>query len=67
MPGCDSGRPHTAHTTNPVPLVYRGRQAVIANRGSLQDIAPTMLALLGLEQPAEVTGRSLLDLDGGAN
>jgi len=58
----ESGQVHTAHTTNPVPFVYRGRRAVIANRGSLRDIAPTMLYLLGLPQPTAMTGSPLLRL-----
>ena len=56
----DSGQDHTAHTTNVVPLVFRGRPAQLAERGSLRDLAPTMLSLLGLEQPAEMTGRNLV-------
>ncbi len=62
-----SGQNHTAHTTFTVPLLFHGRPAVFNGTGSLRDIAPTMLALLGLEQPEQMTGRSLLDLDGGAN
>jgi 2,3-bisphosphoglycerate-independent phosphoglycerate mutase len=61
-----SGQTHTAHTTNPVPLVFHGRPARMGSGGSLRDIAPTMLALLGLPQPPEMTGRSLLDFEGGA-
>lgn len=57
-----TGQAHTAHTTNPVPLVYIGRNAVLSDDGSLADIAPTMLYLMGLDQPAEMTGRSLLTL-----
>jgi 2,3-bisphosphoglycerate-independent phosphoglycerate mutase len=63
----DSGQRHTAHTTNPVPLVFRGRPGHLAEGGSLRDIAPTMLALLGLEQPEEMTGRSLLEPADPAN
>jgi 2,3-bisphosphoglycerate-independent phosphoglycerate mutase len=59
-----SGQLHTAHTTNPVPFLYRGRKAVAADGGSLQDIAPTMLYLLNLPQPAAMTGRRLLKLRG---
>jgi len=59
-----AGQKHTAHTTNPVPLVYRGREATIAEHGSLRDIAPTMLYLLGLAQPAEMTGTPLVRLAG---
>ena len=57
-----SGQPHTAHTTGPVPLVYVGRPATLADGGSLRDIAPSVLALLGLPQPAEMTGRNLVAL-----
>ncbi|MBC6905879.1 2,3-bisphosphoglycerate-independent phosphoglycerate mutase [Saccharophagus sp. K07] len=58
-----TNQPHTQHTTLPVPLVYVGpRQLNLKNGGSLADIAPTMLALLGLKQPAEMTGQSLVEL-----
>jgi 2,3-bisphosphoglycerate-independent phosphoglycerate mutase len=60
-----SGQNHTAHTTNPVPFLFHGRPATVAASGSLRDIAPTMLLLLGLSQPGEMTGNSLLDLVGG--
>jgi 2,3-bisphosphoglycerate-independent phosphoglycerate mutase len=59
-----TGQNHTAHTTNPVPLLFHGRNARMAEGGSLRDIAPTMLYLLGLPQPGEMTGRSLLELAG---
>jgi 2,3-bisphosphoglycerate-independent phosphoglycerate mutase len=57
-----TGAPHTAHTRNPVPFLlcdphYRGG---LRPNGSLEDVAPTMLELLGIPQPAEMTGRSLL-------
>ena len=55
-----TGQPHTAHTLNLVPCVYVGRPAEMASGGSLQDVAPTLLAMLGLPQPAEMTGHSLL-------
>jgi 2,3-bisphosphoglycerate-independent phosphoglycerate mutase len=55
-----TGQPHTAHTLNLVPLLYVGRQARVSERGALQDVAPTLLAMMGLPQPAEMTGRSLL-------
>lgn len=58
-----SGQAHTAHTTNPVPLVFVGRDATMAQTGSLRDIAPTMLYLLGLPQPEAMTGKSLLAVD----
>jgi 2,3-bisphosphoglycerate-independent phosphoglycerate mutase len=57
-----SGQSHTAHTTNKVPLVFHGRNAEFNGAGSLRDIAPTMLKLLGLPQPTEMTGRPLLDV-----
>ncbi len=56
-----SGQPHTAHTNGPVPLVYVGRSARLRPGGALQDVAPTLLALLGLRQPQEMTGRSLVE------
>jgi 2,3-bisphosphoglycerate-independent phosphoglycerate mutase len=62
----ESGQNHTAHTTNKVPFLFHGRQAVMKDGGSLSDIAPTMMALLGLPQPAEMTGRPLLEFEGGA-
>ena len=62
-----SGQSHTAHTTNPVPLVYYGREAELSAGGSLRDIAPTMLYLLGIKPPAEMTGRSLLKLTDGSS
>jgi len=57
-----SGQPHTAHSNNPVPLVYVGRKGQFLEGGALCDIAPTLLYILGLEQPKEMTGRSLLKL-----
>jgi 2,3-bisphosphoglycerate-independent phosphoglycerate mutase len=55
------GQPHTQHTVGPVPLVYVGRKATLAH-GALRDLAPTVLALMGLPQPAEMTGHSLATL-----
>jgi len=55
-----TGQAHTAHTLNRVPCIYAGRQATIARDGALQDIAPTLLAMMGLPAPPEMTGRSLL-------
>ncbi|MEE4638889.1 MAG: 2,3-bisphosphoglycerate-independent phosphoglycerate mutase [Wenzhouxiangella sp.] len=58
-----TGQPHTAHTLNPVPLVYHGpRPPERVRDGSLRDLAPTILALLALEKPAAMTGRSLIDV-----
>ncbi|MBI5617872.1 MAG: 2,3-bisphosphoglycerate-independent phosphoglycerate mutase [Gammaproteobacteria bacterium] len=65
-PPGESEQPHTAHTTNLVPLVYVGRKAAMADSGALSDIAPTMLALMGLPQPGEMTGRPLVKLEAGA-
>lgn len=56
----ETGQPHTAHTTNPVPFVYFGRKAKMESSGALSDVAPTMLYLMGIEQPSEMTGRSLI-------
>ena len=57
-----TGQPHTAHTVGPVPLVYVGdRKATLRAGGALRDVAPTLLDLLGMPQPAEMTGRSLFD------
>jgi 2,3-bisphosphoglycerate-independent phosphoglycerate mutase len=58
-----TGQPHTSHTLNPVPIIYvndRDHGARLRERGRLSDVAPTMLELLGLPQPAEMTGRTLL-------
>ena len=58
----DQGRPHTQHTVGPVPLVYVGRHATLTP-GALSDLAPTTLALMGLEKPAEMSGHSLVHFD----
>jgi 2,3-bisphosphoglycerate-independent phosphoglycerate mutase len=58
----DDGQPHTQHTVGPVPLVHVGRKATLAH-GALRDLAPTVLALMGLAQPAEMTGHSLVRFD----
>ena len=57
-----TGQPHTSHTVGPVPFVYVGDRAGVQLRagGALRDVAPTILDLMGLPQPAEMTGRSLL-------
>ena len=60
-----TGSPHTAHTTNPVPFHLVDEASVgmtLREGGALEDVAPTMLALLGLEQPVEMTGRDLREL-----
>ncbi|MFR0674121.1 2,3-bisphosphoglycerate-independent phosphoglycerate mutase [Enterobacterales bacterium AW_CKDN230030176-1A_HGKHYDSX7] len=56
-----TGQAHTAHTTEPVPFIYVGKRHLkVREGGVLADVAPTMLKLLGLEQPAEMTGTSIL-------
>jgi 2,3-bisphosphoglycerate-independent phosphoglycerate mutase len=55
------GEPHTQHTVGPVPLVFIGRPAQLRSGGALCDLAPTVLALLGLPAPAQMTGRSLVE------
>lgn len=62
MQDAESGQAHTAHTSGPVPLIYVGRPAVAIEGGILSDIAPTMLHLLGLPKPAEMTGKILMQL-----
>jgi len=58
----ETGQPHTAHTSNVVPLIYVGRDLKLnENGGSLSDIAPTMIELMDLELPVEMTGHSLID------
>ena len=57
----ETGGPHTAHTTNPVPVALVGGPADVTLRdGRLADLAPTLLNLMGLEQPPEMTGKSLI-------
>jgi 2,3-bisphosphoglycerate-independent phosphoglycerate mutase len=58
----ESGQAHTAHTSDPVPLIYVGRPALAVEGGILSDIAPTMLNLLGMPVPAEMTGKVLFKL-----
>ena len=55
------GSPFTAHTTNPVPFCVVGRDCTLRDGGRLADIAPTMLQILGLPQPEEMTGQSLMN------
>jgi len=57
-----TGQAHTAHTTNLVPLVYVGRPAQMQENGALSDIAPTMLALMNMPAPPEMTGTPLVEL-----
>ena len=55
-----TGQPHTAHTTNPVPLILcNGQVRSLRPGGSLADVAPTILGLQGIAAPKEMTGRDL--------
>ena len=56
----EDGSPDTAHSLNPVPLVVTAGADALVGEGILADVAPTALALLGIDQPPEMTGRSLL-------
>ncbi len=56
----DAEQPHTQHTTELVPFVYVGKRALTLKPGRLPDVAPTMLALMGLEQPPEMSGQALI-------
>jgi 2,3-bisphosphoglycerate-independent phosphoglycerate mutase len=56
----DTGGPHTSHTTNPVPVLLLGAGNASLAAGRLADVTPTLLELMGLPQPVEMTGRSLL-------
>ena len=57
-----TGGPHTAHTTNPVPFIVisdNSKQFTLKPGGSLRDISPTILGMLGIDQPKEMTGQDL--------
>ncbi len=58
-----SKQAHTQHTTNLVPFIYIGRHAKLAKSGALSDIAPTLLHLMGIPQPAEMSGISLVNFN----
>ena len=55
----ETGEPHTQHTVGPVPVVLVGYAATLRH-GALCDLAPTLLQLLGVPQPPEMSGRSLI-------
>jgi 2,3-bisphosphoglycerate-independent phosphoglycerate mutase len=57
----DGQSAHTAHTTNPVPLILTDEDLALRSGGELADLVPTALQLLGIEPPAEMTGRSLIE------
>lgn len=57
-----TGVAHTAHTSEPVPFIYFGREANVRHDGTLSDVAPTMLHLMGMKQPSEMTGTPIVTL-----
>jgi 2,3-bisphosphoglycerate-independent phosphoglycerate mutase len=57
----DDGSPNTAHSLNPVPVIVTVSGLTLRGGGILADVAPTMLQMLGIEQPEAMTGRSLID------
>jgi 2,3-bisphosphoglycerate-independent phosphoglycerate mutase len=57
-----TGVEHTAHTSEPVPFIYVGRPAKARENGTLSDVAPTMLHLMGMPQPQEMTGKPIVSL-----
>ena len=57
----DDGKPFTPHTTNPVPFVVVGYPCKLREGGKLGDIAPTMLEIMHLPQPPQMTGKSLIE------
>ena len=63
----DNNQAHTQHTTNLVPFIYMGRKAKLAdlgaNMGALSDLAPTLLTMMGVPQPLEMTGKSLINFN----
>ncbi|MDA8129446.1 MAG: 2,3-bisphosphoglycerate-independent phosphoglycerate mutase [Betaproteobacteria bacterium] len=64
MRDAETGQPHTAHTLNLVPLIYVGRpHAALAETGALEDISPTLLKMMGLAQPPEMTGEALVKFE----
>ena len=63
MKDLTTGQPYTAHTNLPVPFLYVGRKAHMRADGRLSDIAPTMLYLLGMQAPEQMTGKSIITLD----
>ncbi|MBD1581731.1 2,3-bisphosphoglycerate-independent phosphoglycerate mutase [Pseudoalteromonas sp. S16_S37] len=62
MTNAKTGQAHTAHTSEPVPFIYVGRDALPHDGKTLSDVAPTMLHLLGMEQPSEMTGTPIMTL-----
>ncbi|KPV91004.1 2,3-bisphosphoglycerate-independent phosphoglycerate mutase [Pseudoalteromonas sp. P1-30] len=62
MTNTATGQAHTAHTSEPVPFIYVGRDATPSEGKALSDVAPTMLHLMGMEQPSEMTGTPIMTL-----
>ena len=62
MQNPQTGQAHTAHTSEPVPFIYVGREATPRAQGKLSDVAPTMLHLMGMPQPDEMTGETVMTL-----
>lgn len=62
MANTATGQAHTAHTSEPVPFIYVGRDATPSEGKALSDVAPTMLHLMGMEQPSEMTGTPIMTL-----
>ena len=56
----EEGQPFSAHTTNPVPFLVTKKGVTLHESGNLGDITPTMLELLGIEKPADMTGKSMI-------
>ena len=63
MTNPSTGQAHTAHTSEPVPFIYVGRDAKPVANGKLSDVAPTVLHLIGMEQPEQMTGKPLMLVD----
>lgn len=59
----ETGQAHTAHTSELVPFIYFGRDAKVRSGGTLSDVAPTMLHLMGMQQPQEMTGSPIVTLN----
>lgn len=57
------GQPMTAHTTNPVPVIVTKENIFLRSDGILADLAPTMLHLLGINTPPEMTGNTLIETE----
>jgi 2,3-bisphosphoglycerate-independent phosphoglycerate mutase len=56
----ENNQPHTQHTLNKVPLIYIGRKATLSANGALSDLAPTLLTMMGVDQPNEMTGKNII-------